>query len=700
VPRLPEPVPSDQQLQERLDSWKEIASFLERDVRTVQRWEKAESLPVHRHRHSKLDSVYAFKGELLAWQESRKRNRVAPPPVVENEPEAAKSADDLNLITSFEVSSAAPVPSFEKPFGGQLLGLSVTLLTILVGAYLLLRSSAHPEKRVHTGLGATPLTAYLGEESSPSFSPDGQRVAFVWNGPSRDNYDIYIKGIETSDALRLTASADIDYSPAWSPDGKWIAFCRGTANAGGALWIVPATGGPERKVINLYDIAVPGARSLSWSPDSRFLVSDTKPQPNGNGLFLINVATGAWSLLTTPNPGENDVAPAVSPDGKNLAFVRDTGRGISTVRVAPFHTDGATLPDGKQLSWSDSAHLVVSNPAWTPDSEQVVFDSNQGGDSHLWVMPVHRTEKPTLLPYGSGVQKPAISRQGQLAFEHFILNANIWKLDLQALLSGGTAAPVQVLASTRIQDSPTVSPDGKSIAFASNRAGYMEVWTSTAEGANVAALTSMKVPITGSPSWSPDGASIAFDSRLGVKPQLFRIPASGGKPVVLTDGRQADVVPRFSPDGKWIYFSSNRTGAMQLWRMRPNGAGTEQVTHNGGFAPVFSPDGAWIYYGRQNTTVTSLWRMNLNTREEEQLVPSIQNRSFAIAGSGLVYISNSAGKSSLFFLDPSSNASRLLFTFDRQIWLGTALSPNGRDFFYSQVDEQSQDLQLVQDFWR
>ena len=59
---------------DRLDSWKEIASFLRRDVRTVQRWEKKEGLPVHRHQHDKLGSIYAFRAELTEWFHTRQQS--------------------------------------------------------------------------------------------------------------------------------------------------------------------------------------------------------------------------------------------------------------------------------------------------------------------------------------------------------------------------------------------------------------------------------------------------------------------------------------------------------------------------------------------------------------------------------------------------------------------------------------------------
>jgi hypothetical protein len=68
-----EMTPSDKPVKDRLDSWKEIATYVNRDITTVQRWEKREGMPVYRHLHDKRGSVYAFSSELNAWIESRRR---------------------------------------------------------------------------------------------------------------------------------------------------------------------------------------------------------------------------------------------------------------------------------------------------------------------------------------------------------------------------------------------------------------------------------------------------------------------------------------------------------------------------------------------------------------------------------------------------------------------------------------------------
>jgi hypothetical protein len=112
-----------------------------------------------------------------------------------------------------------------------------------LGAWFWLR---RPAAEPATPMRAVLLTAYPGAETSPSFSPDGNQVAFSWNGEKQDNFDIYIKLIGPGAPLRLTTHPALDAGPAWSPDGRFIAFGR-LLRGKIAILLIPALGGPERQ---------------------------------------------------------------------------------------------------------------------------------------------------------------------------------------------------------------------------------------------------------------------------------------------------------------------------------------------------------------------------------------------------------------------------------------------------------------------
>ncbi len=123
----------------------------------------------------------------------------------------------------------------------------------------------------------TPAVTNVGEKYTPSLSPDGQHLAFAWNGGAGPHFNLYVKLVGTEESLRLTKQeSSIDFNPVWSPDGRYIAFCRILKGATG-IYVIPASGGAERKVRStlwedqeFYEIFWV-AGHLSWSPDGKLL---------------------------------------------------------------------------------------------------------------------------------------------------------------------------------------------------------------------------------------------------------------------------------------------------------------------------------------------------------------------------------------------------------------------------------------------
>jgi Tol biopolymer transport system component len=149
-----------------------------------------------------------------------------------------------------------------------------------------------------------PLTSYVGWENSPNFSPDGNQVAFSWNGEEQDNFDIYIKLIGSSTSVRLTTDPADDVSPAFSPDGRSIGFIR-VSKEHRAFVIIPSIGGPERIIaeVTLPDLPAetpePGPL-FAWLPDSKRVVT--------SGLTLLSVESGETRSLTSP-PAKSSRSP-------------------------------------------------------------------------------------------------------------------------------------------------------------------------------------------------------------------------------------------------------------------------------------------------------------------------------------------------------------------------------------------------------
>ena len=648
---------------DRLDSWKEIAGYLKRGVRTVQRWEHTHGLPVYRLEHERQGSVFAYRHELDSWWQSRQQN---------------------------EPDSVVSPPKRSFPW---ILVTSVSLPLLIAGIYLL---------RPHTSAAVTgapldvvPLTSDLGTEQWPSFSPDGNQVAYAWNGPKRDNFDIYVKIIGSEVPLRLTTAPEFDGVPAWSPDGRQIAFVREIPKSeGGRLMVVPAIGGPEREIAEVRG----GITKLAWSPDGRWILSGDSDGPTAF-LVAIDVDTGKHRRLTTPPKDFGDEDPVVAPDASSLVFVRDLGPNsdLYRLRLSP---DFMPAGEPERLTGSNGWN---TSPVFTPDGQAIVYSSGLY-EEHLGLWYLRLLPKPgpptPLLTTGGQMLWPAISRQrNRLAFaQRRNLVRGTWVLDLTPDFRP-EGKPRRLISSTHTDYNAEYSPDGRHLVFHSTRSGTSEIWISDADGEHALPLTRFKAPITGSPHWSPDGKWIVFDSNAGGQFNVYKIQSDGsGNPRQLTFGRSVDGAPIWSRDGRSIYFVSDRSGGgYQVWKINGDGGNVRQVTKNGGYLAVESIDSKWLYYTKR-TGASPLYRMPVDGGEETQVLPEVYAFGFCLTDRGVLFES----KRSLQILDFETGKTRQFVALEHHATVGLSISPDRRHVIFGAFEDEERagesDLMLVEDF--
>jgi Tol biopolymer transport system component len=260
----------------------------------------------------------------------------------------------------------------------------------------------------------------------------------------------------------------------------------------------------------------------------------------------------------------------------------------------------------------------VSNigAAWTPDGRDLIFASQTGSSSGLWRIPAWNSAKPRRLAFASdNAYTPSISRQGnRLAYVVGRYDTNIWRV---GLLDPGRKPgnPVPFISSTKPDLYPSFSLDGKRIAYISERSGSREIWICDADGSNSVQLTSLGATVLYGPRWSSDGADIGFAAVLGQQ-HVYLVSAKGGKPRRLTAWSAEDDWPYWSRDGRWIYFSFDRSGRNEVWRMPSKGGEAVQITRNEADIAQESPDGRFIYYSKGWPLQTSLWRISVEGGEE------------------------------------------------------------------------------------
>ncbi|MBI2535830.1 MAG: PD40 domain-containing protein [Gemmatimonadetes bacterium] len=386
------------------------------------------------------------------------------------------------------------------------------------------------------------MTVDPGVEWFPSLSPDGQWL--VYSGEASGNRDIYLLSVGGRNPINLTAdSPEADDQPAFSPDGEQIAFR--SEREGGGIFVMGRTGEAVRRVTRF------GYRP-AWSPDGARLALatenvDLNPQNSETRgeLWVADVRTGETRRL----PVADAALPSWSPHGRRIAFFQRLGHvaqgHVWTVPVAG--GEPAAVTSGSTRNWS---------PAWSPDGRYLYFVSDRGGAMNLWRVRMDEESGRTLAD-PEPVTTPAtslahvsLSADGrQLAYSSVLVTSNIQRARFDPVRGAVMGEPEWITRGSQRWANPDPSPDGESVVF------YSLV--------------------------EPEG-------------HLYLTRADGsGRPRQLTGDSASDRMPRWSPDGNGIAMFSNRSGPLQIWKIRPDGSGLTQLTHAPGNVAyaVWSPDG-------------------------------------------------------------------------------------------------------------
>ncbi|MBL8295030.1 MAG: PD40 domain-containing protein [Bryobacterales bacterium] len=472
-----------------------------------------------------------------------------------------------------------------------------------------------------------PVTSGPRAANNPSFSPDGSQIAFSSDMAEAGNLDIFIKGVDSGSVLRLTSDPARDSHPVWSPDGKSIAFFRNWRYGGGAVYLVPVAGGPERKLRN---DSFPG---LAWFPDGNHLAAlHRESNLDPPAFLLIDPESLQSKPLTRPPAGWMDWNIAFSPDGARAAVGRCTSTlNCCDIYLADVRPDRTLAEPFRRVTWLNQS---IRGIAWSGDNSTVIFSAGHYNDFKVLRLDTRRIEagaKRLDGIVGSG-RYPSIPLRGPASLKRIALVAstedeNMWVASLANISGQPVVAARQLSPSPRGDWGPMLSADGTRLVFASDRSGSHQVWVwsgshqvwvGPADGTYPHPITQFDSGIVQYPQFSPVSDDIAFaffDTKNGADERgIYTIRSDGTGLRRITGPNHQATEPSWSADGKWIYFSSQATGSWQIWKVAAAGGTPKQVTQFGGYRALES-NGVLYYFSG-----VGVWSTGVNGGTERKVL--------------------------------------------------------------------------------
>jgi len=430
------------------------------------------------------------------------------------------------------------------------------------------------------------LTLAPGLEVDPAISPDGEMVAYA-AGPFTA-MQIFVRRLSGGRTIQLTDDSTRTHRwPRWSADGSLIAF-----QSAGGIFVVPALGGSPRPLLPVDSDTILG---FDWSPDGRRIVVAV-----GWGGVLRIAELDGGKLVDLP--GTHDASmPAWSPDGRRVAYV--VGNQLQVFDNGLFGNEARSsiwvtkVDGGVPVLVSDSVHANLS-PVWTPGGRSLLWVSDRDGTDDIQEVALRASGAPAgevrRLTTGLGVQEISVSADGaKLAYTVFRASSNIWAFDLPRTGILAADRGRELTRGSQIVEDVGVSPDGRWVAFASDRGGSQNIWRVPASGGE-------PIPVTTGPGrnmdpeYSPDGTRIAFHSMRSGNRDLYTITPDGGdeRPLLVRPEEDGDAT--WSPDGRSIAFftfgGAFRSPVISVVRLDGERAGTPRVL-GPGVSQRWSPDG-------------------------------------------------------------------------------------------------------------
>lgn len=443
----------------------------------------------------------------------------------------------------------------------------------------------------------TQVTRDSGLTQQPSLSADGNFVAYASDRATGRDLDIWLQHVSGGQPVRLTSTPANESYPSLSADGRRVAFQVGQSREEYGIAVIPALGGTPKLVAasGLYPQISPDGASIAYSSGTNLQASEVRVVSTDGGEPRA-VSTGRdWAM-----------APLWTPDGRNLlVWTRDpmdywtvpASGGVATNTGA-----SKLLQDSIGVPMSFLPYLRDPYPVASVGTAGIVIAARFADGHDLWLCPMsggRTVGAPVRVTAGAGAAHPSIAANGRIAFSRLAVSSGLWILPLDPSTGRATGKLRRAWAENVTVAYPNVSADGKTLAYVSNRGGDPDVWIRDLETGADRQLTASKESEFRAVI-SPNGARVAFalkgDAFRSMRGDAYTMPSTGGVPKLECRGCMNNVAG-WTPDGlSLIYYEGNpiRHATFDLATGRKRDLAWHPTGHIHNLR--FSRDGRWITF--------------------------------------------------------------------------------------------------------
>ena len=549
--------------------------------------------------------------------------------------------------------------------------------------FLLLHKSVEPSSGINK---FEQLTEQSGEELWPDFSHDGNYLIYT---KSIDGVmHIFLQRVGGVKTIDLTSDSKFDnYQASYSPNGDLIAFR--SERDGGGIFVMGSTGESVHRLTNF-------GYNPTWSPDGKKVMFATESILNPYGrysisqLWTVDVGSGETQKIFNGDA----VQPNWSPNGKWIAYWGlPAGTGKRVIYILPFS-------GGKQIQVTSGSYIDWC-PVWSPDNKYLYFSSSRGGSMNLWRIRIDENSGKKLSGF-EPVTTPSpfcetakFSDDGRrIVYVSADIRDNIYKLNFDPVREKIIGSPVPVTEGTKQFLYLNISQDNKWIA-ASSKGQQESIYIMRSDGSGIVKLTNDGYKNRG-PAWSPDGRKLAFYSDRSGKYEIWLIGIDGSNLRQLSKTEGQIYNPIWFPDGSKILFGSTELNP-GIFKVGPVPTGKVEFLPFGKDTSLsfsensLSPDGKYIVGNKQKIVSGDLAGM---------FIYSIADKSYKkISDSGVdpVWLNDSkrilySEKDRFYIMDTRSGKSKFIYNIN-QLFTPTAnmytMSPDNKTIYYVKEEKES-----------